>query len=1065
MEDAAELRQVRELTGGRARATNPASGLEATFDAEGVSLERLGEGEWSARMRLERFGREGAMASPSPSHAHVVDELVAFERAAGLTEWFDNTASGLEHGFTLHERPAGQGTTLRLELSVAGARVEDHVDGALRFVGDGETVRYEKLQVWDARGETLHASMRATPGGFLIELDDADATYPVTVDPVFVQAARFISDEPTAYANFADRFEVVGGDIFVRAIYETVNGVDQAGSLYILQEDASGSYTKTRFISDAPADGERFGAYFEVDGERLFVLMRNETVDGLERAGAVYLFEKDASGSYTKTRIVCDNPSRDARFGSDLQVVGNLIVVSAGTERVDGLNRAGAVYVLEEVLTGALEQTRIVADTPSLDANFGTSMDLVGDRIFVSAYTERVDGVRGAGALYVLEAGPAGGFSQTRLVADTPSLNSHFGLIREVVGERLFLREFGETVDGVVSAGALYLLEDDATGALSRTRFTSDAPSMNARFSNFIEVEGDRFFVSAPGDEVNGAARAGAVYVLEEGANGAFSQTRIVSDVPSPDARFGDATGVVGDRIFVRASGETVNGATRAGAVYVLEEGANGAFSQTRFVSDTPTSDAVFGFRFEVVGDRVLVGSPDDEVGGAQKAGALYVLEEDASGSFSKTRLVSDAPSPGAKLGFPWKVSGDRIIVGAPDEEVDGDENAGAVYVFEGGSEGISSRARLVSDAPSEDANFGGALDVVGDRILVGAPHTTVNGQSNAGAFHVLEIRPSLTAVEDTARVDEGGEVVIVVIANDETEGAAAVTAVADFSAGGSATINENDSVVYTPATGFTGVETFVYTLEEGALRDTATVTVQVEPEGDRPTADDLTIATMAGEPVSFTLTGSDPEGQALTFSVEDPANGTLSGEAPSLTYTPGEGFEGNDAFSFTVSNGTLTSAPALITAMVTGQPNVAPIFVDPSPADGEVFERYEGELVSFTLAAQDEDAGPMALTLELVGAPESASFDPTRGTFSWDTLEGDEGTYDLTARATDGLDDVERTFTVVVRSTPRSPINAGADEGCCATAPARQSGSPALLVFALLALVGVVGVRSHREP
>ena len=54
--------------------------------------------------------------------------------------------------------------------------------------------------------------------------------------------------------------------------------------------------------------------------------------------------------------------------------------------------------------------------------------------------------------------------------------------------------------------------------------------------------------------------------------------------------------------------------------------------------------------------------------------------------------------------------------------------------------------------------------------------------------------------------------------------------------------------------------------------------------------------AAVEDEPLQFTLMASDADGDALTYTIVDaPQNGTLSGTAPSLTYTPQAGFSGSD--------------------------------------------------------------------------------------------------------------------------------------------------------------------------
>jgi len=74
------------------------------------------------------------------------------------------------------------------------------------------------------------------------------------------------------------------------------------------------------------------------------------------------------------------------------------------------------------------------------------------------------------------------------------------------------------------------------------------------------------------------------------------------------------------------------------------------------------------------------------------------------------------------------------------------------------------------------------------------------------------------------------------------------------------------------------------------------------------PVADDLSVTTDEDTSADFTLTGSDPEGDELTYEVtSDPSNGSLSGDASELTYMPNADFYGNDSFTFSVSDGDLS--------------------------------------------------------------------------------------------------------------------------------------------------------------
>ena len=87
------------------------------------------------------------------------------------------------------------------------------------------------------------------------------------------------------------------------------------------------------------------------------------------------------------------------------------------------------------------------------------------------------------------------------------------------------------------------------------------------------------------------------------------------------------------------------------------------------------------------------------------------------------------------------------------------------------------------------------------------------------------------------------------------------------------------------------------------------------------PTASGQSVTTDENTPAAVTLTGADAETPAasLDFNVTaQPAHGTLSGNAPGLTYTPADGYVGPDSFKFTVTDTGDGTAPALTSAEAT---------------------------------------------------------------------------------------------------------------------------------------------------
>src|SRR5205807_2708957 len=85
------------------------------------------------------------------------------------------------------------------------------------------------------------------------------------------------------------------------------------------------------------------------------------------------------------------------------------------------------------------------------------------------------------------------------------------------------------------------------------------------------------------------------------------------------------------------------------------------------------------------------------------------------------------------------------------------------------------------------------------------------------------------------------------------------------------------------------------------------------------PVANAQSVTTAEDTAAAITLTGSDADGDALTYAIAtQPAHGTLTGTAPNVSYTPVLNYNGPDSFTFTVSDAALTSTAATVSITVT---------------------------------------------------------------------------------------------------------------------------------------------------
>jgi hypothetical protein len=534
----------------------------------------------------------------------------------------------------------------------------------------------------------------------------------------------------------------------------TLNLSQQGDSLQFTRNNGNAiTYNKLKVWDST---GRSLPAHMQLSGQQLSLM-----IDDRKAQYPLTIDPSFQQESYLKA----SNTDTFDSFGGAVAISGDTVVVGAryegsnatgvnGDQSNNDASLAGAVYVFVRSDNSWSQQAYLKASNSDSGDHFGYSVAISGETIVVGAREEdsNTTGVNGdqnnelamfSGAAYVFERSGNSWSQQAYLKASNSDFGDSFGIAVAISGDTVVV------------------------GARSES-------------SNATEVNGDQ--------SNNSSFEAGAAYVfVRSGSN--WSQQAYLKASNADSVRrgdfFGAAVAISGDTVVVGALGEDstatgVNGDQNndlmdfSGAAYVFVRSGN-SWSQQAYLkaSNTDFFDT-FGRTVAISGDTVVVGALGEDsnatgVNGDQgnndllESGAAYVFMRSGS-SWSQQAYLKRPKneSTGGEFGNSVAISGDIVVVGTRFDSLNSPDssvfigNSGAAYVFMRIGNIWSQQAYLLASNMGTRDEFGTAVAISGDTVVVGADRedsnaTTVDGdQSNnvadsAGAAYVFHVTDGVT--------------------------------------------------------------------------------------------------------------------------------------------------------------------------------------------------------------------------------------------------------------------------------------------------------------------------------
>jgi hypothetical protein len=218
---------------------------------------------------------------------------------------------------------------------------------------------------------------------------------------------------------------------------------------------------------------------------------------------------------------------------------------------------------------------------------------------------------------------------------------------------------------------------------------------------------------------------------------GPFTEFRLTPDEAPTETEFGRSVAIDGSLVAVGMGGDGAVGAVflykHQGTIYVPEAKLAYPDAIPEACTEGPLFETCpeFGRTVAIQGNNVFVGARFAQAGEEIGAGAVYVFRNHGDLWQSEDKIVSPEPEAGDNFGRALAIQGNLLVVTARKTSAE----EGAAYVFARSGDNWIHQQTLIASDPKERAYFGQSVDILGDVMAIGARNADPNG---AGGFYLF---------------------------------------------------------------------------------------------------------------------------------------------------------------------------------------------------------------------------------------------------------------------------------------------------------------------------------------
>ena len=368
---------------------------------------------------------------------------------------------------------------------------------------------------------------------------------------------------------------------------------------------------------------------------------------------------------------------------------------------------------------------------------FGASVAISGDLAVIGA-PKKDDGAQNTGAAYIFRRVGENRTEEASLTSPDQEQHHFFGSAVATDGNVVVVG-----ANQVISSGpgVVYVYRQEDGSWILEGQLTASDAAVGDLFATTITVEGDVLLVGAPFDDDacprDPLCQSGSVYIFRRLENQWVQEGKLVASDAAAGDNFGFSVDLDADWAMVGARHDDDKG-INTGSVYVFRRVGDRWVEDAKLTASAPGSYDDFGTSVAISGENVIVGAPNDD-DERLFSGSAYVFRRKASMWVKQIKVTASDPEEADLFGWSVAISEGWAMVGARVKGHPCCERAGAVYLFQDDGTGWAAYLKLTAPSPGVWHQYAYSVSVGATTGIIGSPES---GFGFIGSAYVFDLQP-----------------------------------------------------------------------------------------------------------------------------------------------------------------------------------------------------------------------------------------------------------------------------------------------------------------------------------